>query len=97
MVIAVLAAIGIGVGVGVSKSHKNTTAAVGSSSSGSSSGGSGGGSSGGGGGGGLNNTDPNLKRVFWGIAYTPDWALPDFGCNITQSGSIYQTFLELYP
>jgi len=39
----------------------------------------------GGGGGDTNDTNPELKRVFWGIAYMPDWALPQFGCNITQS------------
>lgn len=84
-VIAILAAVGIGVGVGVSQSHSKT-AAVSSGSQGGGGGGSGSGGSGGsGGGGGPNNTDPNLKKVFWGIAYTPDWALPDFGCNITQT------------
>jgi len=25
-----------------------------------------------------------LKKVFWALAYTPDWGLVDFGCNITQ-------------
>lgn len=80
MVIALLAVIGISVGVTVSKKHNKTAAAVNNGSPGS--GGSGGGS--GGGGSGPNNTNPNLKKVFWGIAYTPDWALPQFGCNITQ-------------
>lgn len=87
VVVAILAAVGIGVGVGVSQSHTRSTAVTSGSSGGSGSGGSGGGTSGGTGGGKPHNnyTDPKLKRVFWGIAYTPDWALPDFGCNITQS------------
>jgi len=74
VVIAILAAIGIGVGVGVSKSLNKTNAVTGGSPS----------SSGSGSGGSSNTTNPNLRKVFWAIAYTPDWALPQFGCNVTQ-------------
>jgi len=72
----------------VSKKKSKTAAAVSGTSSGNGGyGGGGGGGSGGGGHGGQpnGNLDSNLKKVFWALAYTPDWGLVDFGCNITQA------------
>jgi len=77
--VIVLAAIGTTVGVLLSRKPNNRSVVSGGSS--------GGGSGGSSGGGGSPNTttDPRLKKVFWGMAYTPDFALPDFNCAATQS------------
>jgi len=81
----VLIAIGVTVGVVVSKNNSKGNKSASSSGSGSSN------SSSTGGGGGSNTTDPNdpsvftkderLHRSFYGMAYTPEGSLPDYGCN----------------
>ncbi|KAF9534781.1 glycoside hydrolase family 17 protein [Crepidotus variabilis] len=92
--LAILIAIGVSVGVVVSRNNNNKNRSTSSTSSGSSSSGSGssGGSSGSSSGGSSSpalddpndpskfSKDPNLKKVMWAMAYTPDWALPDFNC-----------------
>jgi hypothetical protein len=60
-------------------------------------GGGGGGGNGTGGGGGGGKTDPRLKKVFWALAYTPDWGLVDYGCNITQSMCLIHVDLSSHP
>jgi hypothetical protein len=78
----VLIAIGVTVGVVVSKnsSKDKATSSTGSSNS----------SSTGGGSNATNSNDPSvftkderLHRSFYGMAYTPEGSLPDYGCNST--------------
>ncbi|KAF6762137.1 glycoside hydrolase family 17 protein [Ephemerocybe angulata] len=86
----VLAAIGIAVGVTVSNNNKKNASTSGSSSSSSS--GSGGNSNTGSTTGGTKSDpndpsnftkDPNLHQAFYGMAYTPEGALIEFGCTNT--------------
>jgi exo-beta-1,3-glucanase (GH17 family) len=79
VLLVVLAAVGISVGVVVSKNNnkKNVSTSSTSSGSGTNSTPSGSGST--------PPSDPRLKKVFWAMAYTPDYALPDFNCAATQS------------
>lgn len=83
----VLIAVGVAVGVVVSKNNSkenrpaSSTGTSGSSNS-SSTGGTGGGSNA------TNSDDPSvftkderLHRSFYGMAYTPEGSLPDYGCN----------------
>jgi len=76
VILLILAAVGVSVGILLSK--KTSSSRTSSTGAGSPSGG-------GGGGGGGNSTDPRLKKVFYAMAYTPDFALPDYNCRATQS------------
>ena len=68
-VIGLLALIGIGVGVGVAVSkHNSVRSSTGGSSSSSAS---------------LFSKDSRLHKSFYGIAYTPEGSLPDYGCSST--------------
>ncbi|KAF9478179.1 glycoside hydrolase family 17 protein [Pholiota conissans] len=90
--IIVLAAIGTAVGVVVSKNHKSTNTSAASSSSGSS-GSNGDSSTTSGGGSNSSSTSSNdpskfeldsrLHKAFYGLAYTPEGSLPDYGCSST--------------
>ena len=68
-VIGLLALIGIGVGVGVAVSkHNSVKSSTGGASSSSAS---------------LFSKDSRLHKSFYGIAYTPEGSLPDYGCSST--------------
>ncbi|KAF8812314.1 glycoside hydrolase family 17 protein [Phlegmacium glaucopus] len=94
-IVGLLALIGIGVGVGVAVSkHNGVRTSGGSSSSSSSSSSSGSSGSSGSGTPGSNSTsssndpsvftkDSRLHKSFYGIAYTPEGSLPDYGCSST--------------
>ena len=67
-VIGLLALIGIGVGVGVAVSKHNSVTKSSGSTGGPSSDFS---------------NDSRLHKSFYGIAYTPEGSLPDYGCSST--------------
>jgi len=87
----VLIAIGVTVGIVVSKNNSKGNKSASSSGSGSS-------NSSSTGGGGSNTTDPNdpsvftkderFHRSFYGMAYTPEGSLPDYGCSSSLSAVI---------
>ena len=71
-IIGLLALIGIGVGVGVAVSKHNSERKSSSSSTGGSTSSSG-----------DFQKDSRLHKSFYGIAYTPEGSLPDYGCSST--------------
>lgn len=92
--LVVLIAIGVAVGVVVSNNNKDNKSGSSSGSSSGSTTGGGGSTTGGGGKGGSSNDpsnfalDPALKKVFFGMAYTPEGALIEFGCKNTLANTI---------
>lgn len=68
-IIGLLALIGIGVGVGVAVSKHNSERNASNGGSSSSSGDF--------------SKDSRLHKSFYGIAYTPEGSLPDYGCSST--------------
>ncbi|CAA7259638.1 unnamed protein product [Cyclocybe aegerita] len=92
-VIALVVLIAVGVTVGVVVSNNNKEKSGSSSSSSGSSSGSSGSSSGSSGGSSSNDPsvfdkDPNLHKSFYGMAYTPEGSLPDYGCSNSLAGTI---------
>ncbi|KAJ2916451.1 hypothetical protein MD484_g3985, partial [Candolleomyces efflorescens] len=85
----VLAAIGTAVGVVVSRNNSKSSSSSSSSSSNSGKGNTGNSTSGGSGSGPANFAkDPNLHQAFYGMAYTPEGALIEFGCTNTLENTI---------
>ncbi|TEB30061.1 glucan 1,3 beta-glucosidase [Coprinellus micaceus] len=93
--LVILIAVGVSVGVVLSNRNKKNNSSSGSSSS------NGDNSNGGNGGSGSNGTDssgssdasnftkdPNLHKAFYGMAYTPEGALTEFGCTNTLETTI---------
>ncbi|KAF8974172.1 glycoside hydrolase family 17 protein [Flammula alnicola] len=99
-VVVVLIVVGVTVGVVVSNNNKHNNKSLSTTSgsgSGSSSGSGNGGSTSGSGGGSTTSSsgdpsnfskDSRLHKAFYGMAYTPDGSLPDYGCNSTLSAVI---------
>ena len=93
VVLVAVIAIGVTVGVVVSKNHSKPKSL--STSSGSSSDSSGSGSTSSGGGSSSSNDpsnfqkDTRLKKSLYGLAYTPEGSLPDYGCSSTLGWSCH--------
>lgn len=96
--IVVLAAVGTVVGVLVSKNN-NKSSSTGSSdtSTSSSTSNSSSTSSSSGNDPSVFTKDSNLRKAFYGLAYTPEGSLPDTGCNSTLGEPSFFKALRLWP